>query len=429
MAQHSIRDLGIIGDRRTCALLTRQGELVWYCPGRFDKAAFISSLIDPEKGSYWSFNFPGKKYLERSYDKKSAVLTTRFSNLEVCDFMPLNNRYKGICRIFSEAPENIENDMYIKPCYGLGLSEYEEIGKSNTIIISRTLFLNSSHRLILEKGHVKFTIPKGDKGWIFLSEKPFEEEISEELLLDIKEKTLEGWEKIASHITYEGIYEKQVLDSFRAIQLLTYQENGGIIAAATTSLPEVPGGFRNYDYRYVWLRDSAMITSALIRADSNGIEERKFLSFLCDTKKRNGQRMLLPFYSLDKLVAQPEEKIPLQGYQNSHPVRIGNNAMDQLQLDANANVLLAAKMVYSRFKNKDHWETVADIADFLVERWKEEDHGIWEETIKKHFTSSKVIVAKSLEFIAEYAETDKQKKRWLDAAEQIRIFIKQNCLT
>lgn len=424
-----IKEIGIIGDRRTCALLTKEGEFVWYCPGRFDKAAWFSSLVDPEKGGSWSYKYKGKKFTGRSYNKRSALLETNFKNLTVEDFMPLSKRGKGIIRIFSEAPEAIENDVFLKPAFGLGLPEYEIDQEKNQVIISRSLFLTASHTIAVEDGHVKFTIPKGETGWAFLSEQPFKEQISEELISSLKKETLDGWQKIASQIKYEGIYEKEINDSLRAIQLMTFQENGGIIAAGTTSLPEVPGGKRNYDYRYVWLRDCAMIVSALIRAESNGEEERKFMSFLCDAKHRNSQKILLPFYSLDKLVAQPEENLPLAGYQNSRPVRTGNNAMDQLQLDANANVLLVAKMIYGKTEKKEHWETVVAIADFLVERWKEKDHGIWEEEAKEHFTSSKVIVSKALEFIADFAETDEQKASWLDASKEIRKFVMENCLT
>lgn len=267
------------------------------------------------------------------------------------------------------------------------------------------------------------------KGWAYLSDEPFKKIVSLQLLNDLKQRSLVGWEKIASQVNYTGVYEKQVNDSLRAIQLMTFQENGGIIAAATTSLPEVSGGPRNYDYRYVWLRDTAMITSALIRVESSGEEERKFMNFLCDAKYRNSQKILLPFYSLDKLVAQPEEMLPLDGYQNSRPVRTGNNAMDQLQLDANANVLLTAKMIYGKYQEKEHWETVSAIADFLSEQWKEKDHGIWEEKAREHFTSSKVVVSKALEFIADFAETVEQKKRWLKASKDIRSFIKEKCLT
>lgn len=429
MEQTEIRDLGIIGDRRTCALISKEGEVLWYCPERFDKPAFFTKLIDPGKGGNWFFDFQNKKYIDRSYNERSGVLRTEYRNLQVTDFMPLDEHHRGICRIFSEAPEDIINTIFPKPYYGIGLPEYEEDKEHNIIIISRSLFFTASHPVSLVDGKMKFTIPKGEKGWAFLSEQPIKEKLAEEKIIELKDQTLESWKEIASKITYNGIYQKEVYNSIRAIQLMTFQENGGIIAAATTSLPEVKGGSRNYDYRYVWLRDAAMITGALVRAESSGEEEEKFLSFLCDAKYRNSQKILLPFYSLDKLVAQPEEYLPLEGYRQSIPVRTGNNAMDQLQLDANANVLLAAKLIYNKTGNKLHWETIVSIADYLVERWDEKDHGIWEEDAKEHFTSSKVIVAKGLEFIAEFAEDDEQKSKWLDTAKKIRSFIQEKCLT
>ncbi len=425
----TIRDLAVIGDRKTCALISKAGDVVWFCPKRFDKPAVFTSLVDPEKGGSWGFDYEGKKFLSRKYDRRSAVLTTAYKGLEVCDFMPLDAEYHGILRASSEAPETIENKIFPKSYYGLGLPDYDLDSDRNIVSISRSLFLTASHPLNIRDGDIIFTIPKGEKGWAFLSDRAFDERLNAEKLKVYKEKTISGWEKISQQVCYEGLYGKQVHDSIRAIQLMTFQENGGIIAAATTSLPEVPGEHRNYDYRYVWVRDSAMITGALVRADSNGEEAQKFLSFLCDAKFRNSQKILLPFYSLDKLVAQPEEDLPLEGYQNSRPVRIGNNAMDQLQLDANANILLAAKLVYEKFPEKHHWETVSAIADHLIERWREKDHGIWEETAKEHFTSSKVIVAKALEFMADFAETSEQQTRWLSNAEEIREFIEENCLT
>lgn len=429
MEKQKIKDLAIIGDRKTCALVTTNGDITWYCPNRFDKTAFFSRLIDPFKGGYWSYNFAGKSYQNRAYTGRSAILSTEFDDLKVEDFMPLDKDKTGICRIFSEAPETIENDVFAKPFFGLGLPEYEMDEKRNTVIISRSLFFTASHPVSIQDGHIKFKIPKGDSGWAFLGSQPFEEQVSGDYIFVLKEQTLRGWKKISSKVKYEGIYEEEVNNSLRAIQLMTYEENGGIIAAGTTSLPEVPGGSRNYDYRYVWLRDSAMITGAIVRADSDGEEESKFLSFLCDAKYRNSQKILLPFYSLDKLVAQPEELLPLEGFRDSRPVRIGNNAMDQLQLDANANVLLTAKMIYNKFGNRDHWETVEAIANHLVERWQEKDHGIWEEESKEHFTSSKVIVSKALEFMAEFSENDEQKDRWLGASKKIKDFVFENCLT
>jgi GH15 family glucan-1,4-alpha-glucosidase len=249
----------------------------------------------------------------------------------------------------------------------------------------------------------------------------------EEVLEDVRELTLRNWREVASHITYHGPYEEEVRKSLRLLRLLTYAQNGGIIAAATTSLPEVVGGGRNYDYRYVWLRDAAMIVSALARAGSDGEEERKFLNFICSAMHRI-PKPVVPMLTLDEQPAGREQPLSFRGYKDSRPARYGNGASDQLQLDANSNVLIAAKVIYNRYETREHWETVRRLANFLVEHWQEPDHGIWEETEKHQYTSSKVISSISLKYIAEHSEDEAEKKRWQDTAEQIRRYVEENCL-
>ena len=121
--------------------------------------------------------------------------------------------------------------------------------------------------------------------------------------------------------------------------------------------------------------------------------------------------------------------IPGNGYQGSTPLRIGNGAFEQLQLDGQGNVILAAKQIYGSKNHKPHWATIAATADYLVKHWQEKDHGIWEEGVLEHFTSSKVVVVKGLEFLADFAESQKQKNAWLEAAKDIRAFIKAHCMT
>lgn len=135
------------------------------------------------------------------------------------------------------------------------------------------------------------------------------------------------------------------------------------------------------------------------------------------------------FYTIDKKKAPGEESLKLKDYRNSQPVRIGNGANHQLQLDANGNVLLAAVEVYRVLHKKVHWNVVKEIADFLSENWQQEDHGIWEEDKKLHYTSSKVIAALGLESVVAYAETEQQAKKWKVAAREIRAFVKKHCLT
>lgn len=170
-----------------------------------------------------------------------------------------------------------------------------------------------------------------------------------------------------------------------------------------------------------------MIVSALTRAGSNGVEERRFLDFLSGLEKVE-DTLLAPMYSLDQKLIPEKQKIDLNGYMNSRPATTGNGARKQLQLGTTANVLLAAKLIYNKYDTKEHWDTIAETADFLAENWHREDHGIWEESMKKHYTSSKVITTVGLKYIAEHSDDEKQKLRWKQAEQEIREFVKNNCI-
>lgn len=426
----SIHDLGLIGDRQTTAILTKRGKVVWYCPERFDNPSLFASLLDPDKGGAWSFLPESAAYKKRAYKGNSAILKTYFDSSEdqmvLTDFMPVQHKVKGICRMLTSAFEDVSFVLESAPLYG----QEEPIIqlKKDHATINQKYKLYSSHIISAEGSTLKIKVKEGEEAWVLLSTEEYSS-LSLKDILEAEQATVEFWNELASKITYEGPYQKIFYDSLRALRLLTHQDSGAIIAAATTSLPEVIGGSRNYDYRYVWLRDAAMIVRALTRAGSNGEEGKRFLDFVCTAHQHQETEMAFPFYTIDKKKAPPEESLNLKGYYNSQPVIIGNGANNQLQLDANGNVLLAAVEVYKKLDKKVHWKVVSKIAGFLSENWQEEDFGIWEEEEKRHYTSSKVIAALGLESIAAYAETEQQAKKWKDAAKDIRRFIKEHCLT
>lgn len=425
----SIQDLAVVGDRRTCAYISRYGSVVWYCPGRFDAPALFSSLLDVERGGNWHIKAQGLHFEKRYYLRDSTVLCTELrcpaGQLRVEDFMPMGGTFHGLCRSLSEAPENLQVVLSPRPNYGR--TPVQLLQQDGGISINGELHVYASHPLQVQGEEIRCEVPAGDASWFVLSEQP--SDIDRETLQQAHDATADEWEKVTGHITYHGPYEQEVRNSLRVLRLMTFAENGGIIAAGTTSLPEVKGGHRNYDYRYVWLRDAAMIASALTRAGSDGKEERRFLSFICDAI-HGVQRPVVPFFTLDKQPAPGEYHLNhLQGYAQSLPIRVGNDANDQLQLDAISNVLLAAKLIYNRFDTREHWELVAMLADYLTEHWHEKDHGLWEETQLQHYTSSKVVAAVSLEYISEHSQEEEQRQRWKSAAADIRAFVEENCLT
>ncbi|MDQ3205687.1 MAG: glycoside hydrolase family 15 protein [Pseudomonadota bacterium] len=430
-ASCEIRDLGVIGDQRTAAILGADGGIVWYCPGRFDQPSLLSRLLDSDHGGHWSF-LGGPRAAGRGYLEDSAVLRTRLEtpagSFTVTDWMPMGDGVpRSICRQVSAPPEPL--GMWLKPAPGYGGQPTELAERDGGVCINGRWWLYSSGRLEVVDGAVHLQWPEGEPGWAVLADEALASPGAGQVQAWL-DGTLDAWRDITARIKYHGPFERQVAQSLRALRLLTFADSGGIIAAATTSLPEVPGGDRNYDYRYVWMRDAGMIVSALVRAGSTGRDEELFLEFICRSRQDKKDALLLPpFLTLDSEPAPAERHLDLPGFQDSRPVRIGNGANEQLQLDGFANVLLAAKLIYGRHDRREHWETVRQIADFLADHWHRPDSGIWEEHDTRQYTSSKVIVSCGLRYIADFADDAAQAERWRQAAGRVEDFVADNCLT
>lgn len=426
-----IADLAVIGDRRTAAVVSRDGAILWYCPRRFDFPSIFARLLDAE-GGCWSVNLPKSKAGPRSYLDESGVLETTLvapeGELTITDCMPLAGIAPVglILRRFSLVPSDTTVVVDPRPDYAQRNPDLKWSG--GNVMIDDALHLLASHELEITGGAIAFTIPKGEEGWAILADDNLSTPSPEELDSWISE-TVKRWNSLAEKSPFAGPYENEVYASLRAIRLLCHDESGGIIAAATSSLPEVPGADRNWDYRYAWLRDAAMIVSALVRIGGELTEARRYLDFICAAAGNSSQYPVAVFAALDGSIAQEEQQLPMSGYLDSQPVRIGNDARDQLQLDAFANVLIVAKLLYERSDDRPHWPVAEEIAEFLVQHWKEPDHGIWEEQAKHQYTSSKVIVARALEFIADFSEDADQAERWRSAGRSIREFVSNNCLT
>lgn len=417
-------DLALLSDRHTTALIDRRGSILWYPPTRFDADPFLAALLDVSRGGSWSFDMPDLKLRSRSYAGDTGILTCTYSSkgaqFTVQEFMPLKADTQGILRYFerSSLPRKL-------------LLRLPSFRNPSTTVIDRhtvrigSVCLASSHPITLGSLEIRVTISAGEAGFAFLGASRAVHNTQE--AKEILNKTTKAWKKIAQRIHYEGKYADRVRASFRALRMLTYEPTGGVIAAATTSLPEIPGGTRNYDYRYVWLRDAGMIASALIRAGSDGQDAERFLGFVCSALEEHGLEPPRPMFSVDGRAVPQERYLDLEGYARSSPVRSGNGARIQLQLDGYGNVLLAAKLLYQKSaqesKLRPHWSVVQRVADYLALHWNEPDHGIWEEDAKHQYIASKVIVARGLESIADFVDDEKQRSRWMAAAQHIRAYI------
>jgi GH15 family glucan-1,4-alpha-glucosidase len=327
--QPSIRDLAIIGDQKSCAFIDKQGTVVWYCLWRFDQDSLFSLLID-KQGGFWSVDAPGKSFQQRFYKDSSAVLVSEFAaeggSFTVTDFMPTTPEISGISRVISPSPVPVTVCIFPTPDYNRSKASLQSKDEFTVFENASEFYIKASHPLKVKHQRIELLIPAGEAGWcVIVDDKRNLPNITGKSLLKAQEKTEEHWQQLMSNLSYKGPYQGQMLQSYRAIQLMTHADSGGILAAGTTSLPEIVGLGRNYDYRYVWLRDTAMDVSAILRAGSKGIEAKRFLDFLCTGRDTNKKDLFVPFYDLDNKTAPFEDEIPGTGYKGSTPLRIGNN--------------------------------------------------------------------------------------------------------
>lgn len=431
-----IRDLALIGDRRTAAVLDRSGAVLWYCPGRFDQPSLFGALLDAEAGAWW-LEVPDGASSRRRYLDDSAALETTLQVHDhartLTDFMPMGADAPAglLCRRLSAGRFEVRLRLQARPDYARAPTQLT--GQAHCVVIQQRWHLYASHPLQVADDTVSVTLPAGAEGWAVLADAALPD--GDVAALDAARidawlaTTQAQWSRLSEGHAPHGPYHREVRDSLRALRLLTHEASGGLVAAATTSLPEVPGGEKNWDYRYVWLRDAGMIVSALVRADGDLAEGERYLGFICASRGSSGHYPVPIFATLDQIRAPGETVLPWTGYAGSRPVRIGNDAHDQLQLDGFANVLLAAKLIYQRTDRRPHWETVEAIADLLAAHWHEPDHGVWEEAVPRQYTAGKVIAACGLDSIANFASSPPQARRWRAAVREIRVFVAKHCLT
>ncbi|RZK60503.1 MAG: glycoside hydrolase family 15 protein, partial [Hymenobacter sp.] len=238
--QPHIQDLGVVSDRRTCALLDQQGTLCWYCPGRFDSAAVLSLLLDAEQGGYWAVEALDKQFVRRAYLGRSSVLVSEYTvagqPFTLTDWLPLQDEFTGLCRSFSAAGAALTHTLRLRPDYGLQATLGEVSAEGTTVHFPDLgLWLRTAHPVRLVADTWQVTVPAGEASWAVLTgTEAAVPGLSAERLSQALARTLAAWREVADLLHYDGPYERQVQDSIRAIQQLTYEATGGIVAAATT---------------------------------------------------------------------------------------------------------------------------------------------------------------------------------------------------
>jgi GH15 family glucan-1,4-alpha-glucosidase len=413
-----IADYGLIADCNSAALVDRAGSISWLCLPRYDSAAVFARILDPD-GGHWSIT-PTESYRsERRYVPGTLVLETTFAtetgSAKVIDALAFAEGQRhhelglGAPHVVLRLVEGLIGDVELRfelaprPEYGLVKPLFRQtptggrtFGGPNQVIVSAPIDTAIEDSTMAGA----FTVSAGERLGFALQwsppEGPAPEPFAPEKVADRVQDTIEAWRSWeAEHDIYEGPHRELVRLSSRVLKGLTYRPTGAIVAAPTTSLPETVGGERNWDYRYAWIRDASLTLEALyIGACSDEAED--FVSFMTSSAGgRASERSLQIMYGIAGEHDLTERELPhLNGWRDSAPVRVGNGAWGQTQLDVYGE-LLNSLYLYRNQLGDLHMEIqrfVADLANTAAGRWRETDAGMWEMRGEpRHHLSSKVL--------------------------------------
>jgi GH15 family glucan-1,4-alpha-glucosidase len=404
-----IEEHAVIGDLRTVALVSTDGTIDWYCPGRFDGASVFASLLDADRGGSFQICCPESRRTQQLYLPDSNVLLTRFlaprALGEVVDFMvPVDNDLTGSRHVVVRRVRTIRGRAeFLLSCYprfNYGRDEHTVtvVGGTGAVFESEagTLTLRTPLPLVADGTGVtcRFEVERGEEIDVVLEWNSTPRPLSTGEGSRLFTNTQNYWRNWLSHSGYEGRWREMVHRSALLLKLLVYRPTGALIAAPTTSLPREVGGARNWDHRYTWIRDGAFTIHALMRLGFTE-EAGAFVDWLKDRCLEAPRTGLQPLYRLDGHPDLDETILDhLSGYQDSSPVRIGSAATGQLQLDIYGDLMdsvhlydkLAAPVSY------DLWETLSKQLEWLAGHWEEPDEGIWETRGgRRRFTHSAVM--------------------------------------
>ncbi|MDF2692718.1 MAG: glycosyl hydrolase, family 15 [Labilithrix sp.] len=441
----AIEDYGLIGDATTVALISRHGSMDWLCLPRIDSDACFAKLLGNDQHGYWTLR-PAVAVLsiERHYRPDTLVLETEIvcesGRARVIDFMPPGGAEHDIIRIVEgiEGEVPMHGDLKVRFGYGAHIPWIRSNETCATLTSGPSALLFSSPVPLQPdpegaRIEANFVVRPGDHLPFALTFYPSHQDSPSHLVDADKEleRTERHWREWASRCTYEGPFRDAVVRSLLTLKALTYEPTGGIVAAPTSSLPEDLGGVRNWDYRYCWLRDASLTLDALMRGGY--IDEATAWRDWLMRAVAGAPAQLQIMYGVAGEHRLNEVELPwLPGYEDSRPVRIGNGAFDQFQLDVYGEVL---NTLYDAHVNgvpdrPDTWAAILAIVDFVEQAWQRKDEGIWEVrgAGHQHFTHSKVMawvaVDRAVRMIEEFGIGEQRMKnrlfRWRALREQIR---------
>jgi GH15 family glucan-1,4-alpha-glucosidase len=429
-----IEDYAMIGDCRTAALICRDGSIDWLCVPRFDSAACFAALLGDKTNGRWSISPKAKKHTsKRAYRGDTLILETTFTTatgkVKVIDFMPPGTPQSCVVRIVEglEGRVDMQTELAIRFDYGVTIPWVSRRDRRTMTAVAGPHLMAFRTRAEVrgENMHsvADFTVTKGQSFSFVLaygeSFQPVPLSIDAFIALD---ETEAYWKRWAAICTAKGAWRKTVMRSLLTLKGLSYAPTGGIIAALTTSLPEKIGGPRNWDYRYCWLRDATFTLLAFLNAGYT--EEATVWQQWLIRVVAGAPEQLQPIYSvLGEKRLDEIELDHLPGYENSRPVRIGNAAHTQLQLDVYGE--LGDVMAHARAAGLPMSPRAPQLRavfmKHLEEKWCLPDEGIWEiRGVPQHFVHSKVMTWVAFDRASKAADSLPQHKaHWKAVARKI----------
>jgi len=431
---------GLIGDGFSAALVRADGAIDWLCLPRFDSPGVFTQLLDRRGGSSAITPVAERFTSLQRYDPDTNVLETLFrvpdrGVVRLTDFMPWVDDARAsvheVHRRVQCVEGEVELDVTFDPRFDWTHAPTFEVSDEGALARGAgggTFVAAFNGGRFEARDHglgVRTTLRAGERRWMVLSwNAPRPEPIRAYRSFEQLRQTRAHWRRWTSELVYEGPWRHHVMRSALLLKLLLHAPTGAMVAAPTTSLPEWIGGIRNWDYRYSWTRDSAMAMRATTLVGARR-EARDFFHFVRDTLDANAELQIM--YTLDGAPVPEEQTLTaLEGFRGSAPVRIGNGARDQVQLDT-AGALLDAAYAYERGGGSltlRSWRRLRAVVDEVAARWREPDHGIWEPRDgKRHNVHSKLMSWVALDRGARLAPLfgdETRAERWRHAADAVR---------